>query len=182
MRTRLFGKSSAVCIILSIFISSSLLADIQSADTIYTFVPSAGIGNIAVRIECPASSRYPEGAPIVVEVSTWFVNFVEFHRVNDTKRIGAVTISYLWPGRLDAATGIHSDGQYDYGGPVSLAALKDVIRFALGLTPDVSGDYIADLSTVPVLTDNVGLFASSHSGVVATNVLAYFGDEIPSVK
>ncbi len=182
MRMRLFWKSSVVCIILSIIISSSLLADIQSADTIYTFVPSAGIGNIAVRIECPTSSRYPEGAPIVVEVSTWFVSFVEFHRVNDTKRIGAVTISYLWPGRLDAATGIQSDGEYDYGGPVSLSALKDVIRFALGLKPDVSGDYIADLSTVPVLTDNVGLFASSHSGVVATNVLAYFGDEIPSVK
>ena len=154
----------------------------NDADTVYTYVPSDGIGNIVVRIECPAQPRYTEGAPVVVEVGTWFVSYNNFHRVNDTKRIGAVTLSYLWPGRLDAETGLQSDGVYDYGGPVSLAALKDVIRFALGLTPDVDGRYISEVVTVPLVGENVGLFASSHSGVVATNVLAYFGEEIPTVK
>lgn len=155
---------------------------LTASDPVYTYVNSNGIGHIAVRIECPDMPRYPEGAPVVVEVSTWFVPFVEFHRVNDTKRIGAVTVSYLWPGRVDAATGITSDGEYDYGGPVSLAALKDVIRFASGLITDINGLFISELCPVSVLTDNIGLFASSHSGVVATNVLAYFGAEISNVK
>ncbi len=154
----------------------------QSADTVYTYVNSEGIGRIAVRIEFPERPRYSEGAPIVVEVGTWFVHYNEFHRVNDTKRIGAVTISYLWPGRIDAETGMQSDGTYDYGGPVSLRALKDVIRFSSGLIPDENGTYISGLSSMPLLLDNVGLFASSHAGVVGTNVMAYFGEEIPTVK
>ncbi|MBN2102854.1 T9SS type A sorting domain-containing protein [bacterium] len=172
----------AVAFISQLLIGTSMFTKKCYSDPIYTNIPSAGIGKIAVQIECPLYPRYPEGAPVVVEVSTWFVNFVEFHRVNDTKQIGALTISYLWPGRMDAATGIQSEGEYDYGGPVSLSALKDVIRFASGLIPDTNGDYITELSTVPVLTENIGLFASSHSGVVATNVLAYFGDELRSVK
>ncbi len=160
----------------------SLYGHTQSADTLYTYIHSPGIGNIAVRIECPASPRYPEGAPVVVEVSTWFVMYNEFHRVNDTKRIGAVTVAYLWPGRRDAQSGLESDGKYDYGGPQSLAALKSVIRFASGVKTDVNGTFITDISTVPVITDNIGLFASSHAGVVATNVLACFGDELKMVK
>jgi len=180
-KKRIFTRA-VVLSLLTVVFSSYCIAEPQVPEPIYTFVPSPGIGNIAVRIECPASPRYPEGAPIVVEVSTWFVSFVRFHRVNDTRRIGAVTVSYLWPGRLDAETGMRSEGEYDYGGPLSLSALKDVIRFASGLTLDINDNSIADLATVPVITNNVGLFASSHSGVVATNVLAYFGDEIPSVK
>lgn len=153
----------------------------QSVDTIYTMVPSDGIGNIVVRIEYPVTPRYPEGAPVVVEVGTWFVMYSNFHRVNETTRIGAVTVSYLWPGRTDVGSGMQSDGVYDYGGPVSLAALKDVIRFAAGSIPDSGGHYIGDLGSVPILEENIGLFASSHAGVVATNVLAYFGDQIPEV-
>lgn len=159
-----------------------LSASVQSTDTLYTYIPSNGIGNIALQIEYPARPRYPEGAPVVVEVSTWFVPNNRFHRVNDTKRIGAVTISYLWPGRLDAVTGMQSEGEYDTGGPVSLQALKDVIRFAHGVQPDINGQTISDLMPFPLLTDNIGLFASSHAGVVATNVLAYFGEQIPFVK
>ena len=161
------------------FLISSCLT---ASEPVYTYVDSDGIGRIAVRIESPEIPRYPQGAPVVVEVSTWFVPFVEFHRVNDTKRIGAVTVSYLWPGRVDAETGMTSDGKYDYGGPVSLAALKDVIRFASGIINDIDGQSIADLCPLTVLTENIGLFASSHSGVVATNVLACFGAEISNVK
>jgi len=147
-----------------------------------TFVNSAGVGRIAVRIEVPERPRYPEGAPIVVEVSTWFVNIIDFHRVNETTRIGAITISYLWPEGVDRDSGARSEGVYDYGGPDSLAVLRDVIRFASGQIPDVDGRTIEDLVAVTALTENVGLFASSHSGVVATNVLAHHGGEMPLVK
>ena len=122
-----------------------------------TYVNSPGIGDIAVCLELPEKPRYPEGAPIVVEVSTWFVEFNGFHRVNQTTEIGAITISYLWPGRFDPETGARSEGEYDYGGPDSLAVLRDVIRFASGLTPDVDGYYIRELTQITPLTDNVGL-------------------------
>jgi hypothetical protein len=146
-----------------------------------TYVDSEG-DNIAVRIEVPEQPRYPEGAPVVVEVSTWFVPGNDFHRVNQTTRIGAITVSYLWPERVDVESGARSEGVYDYGGPDSLEVLRDVIRFASGLIPNTDGYYINELVAVTPLTDNVGLFASSHAGVVATNVLAHHGLELPTVK
>jgi hypothetical protein len=146
-----------------------------------TYVDSGG-DRIAVRIEVPSQPRYLEGAPVVVGVSTWFTPKSGFHRVNDTTQIGAITVSYLWPERVDPATGAQSEGVYDYGGPDSLEVLRDVIRFASGLTPDVDGYTIDELVAVTPLTDNIGLFASSHSGVVATNVLAHHGSELPTVK
>jgi hypothetical protein len=118
----------------------------------------------------------------VVEVSTWFTPKSGFHRVNDTTQIGAITVSYLWPEREDPDTGAESEGVYDYGGPDSLEVLRDVIRFATGLIPNADGTYIDELVAITPLTDNVGLFASSHSGVVATNVLAHHGLELPAVK
>ena len=145
-----------------------------------TWIDSQG-DRIAVRVEVPEEARYPEGAPVVVEASTWFVPGNDFHRVNDTTQIGAVTISYLWPERTDVASGARSEGTYDYGGPRSLEVLRDVIRFASGTMPDLDGRTIQDLVATPVLTDNLGLFASSHAGVVATNVLAVHGSEIPGV-
>jgi hypothetical protein len=146
-----------------------------------TYVDSDG-DRIAVRVEVPLQPRYPEGAPVVVEVSTWFTPKSGFHRVNDTTQIGAITVSYLWPERDDPDTGARSEGVYDYGGPDSLEVLRDVIRFASGLIPNVDGYYIDQLIAVTPLTDNVGLFASSHAGVVATNVLAHHGSELPTVK
>ena len=53
-----------------------------------------------------------------------------------------------------------------------------MIRFASGAIPDADGNYISDWSAVPLLTDNVGLYAFSHPGIAATNVLALYGDEL----
>ena len=147
-----------------------------------TYVDSEG-DRIAVKVEIPEIPRYAEGAPVVVEVSTWFVPpFIRFHRVNQTTRIGAICVSYLWPEAQDVDTGARSEGVYDYGGPRSLEALRDVIRFAAGLAPDVDGHYLDELVGVTALGSNVGLWASSHAGVVATNVVAYHGAEFPTVK
>ena len=146
-----------------------------------TYVDSGG-DRIAVCVDVPVAARYTDGAPIVVEASTWFVPKQGFHRVNDTARIGAVTVSYMWPERVDPATGAVSEGVYDYGGPDSLAVLRDVIRFASGLDPNADGQFIDELVGLPLLMDNVGMFASSHAGVVATNVLAYHGADLPTVQ
>jgi hypothetical protein len=145
------------------------------------------VGRVAVRIDVPAEPRYGASAPIVVVASTWFVekyNLDEtpFHLVYNPVDVGAIAISHLWPGKRDPETGVASDGRYDFGGPLSLATLRDTIRFALGEIPDVRGAYLHELIEVEVLYDNVGLFASSHAGVVATNVMAYHGDACPDLK
>ena len=145
------------------------------------------VGRVAVRVDEPAEPRYGASAPIVVVASTWFVekyNELEtpFHLVYNPVDIGAIVVSHLWPGKRDPETGIASDGHYDFGGPDSLAALRDAIRFALGLIPDIHGDYLGDLIEVEPLHGNVGLFASSHAGVVATNVMAYFGEAFTGLK
>jgi len=175
-------KSVLLFMILFLQLSSYQNSFAFSNDEIITFIPSPDSGNIAVRIEVPEKPRYPEGAPVVVEVSTWFVKFTGFHRVNDTKRIGAVTVSYLWPEREAPEYGVKSDGYYDYGGPISLKVLRDVIRFASADISDINGRYIDELVELSVLTENIGLFASSHSGVVATNVIAHHGSEMSKVK
>lgn len=156
-------------------------------EIVYTHVNSPENGQIAIRIDIPAEPRYGKSAPVVVIASTWFVekyNETEtsFHLVYNTVDIGAITISHLWPGKTDPETGISSEGTYDFGGPLSLAALRDAIRFALGLTENTDGKRLHELVGVEPLYDNVGLFASSHAGVVATNVMAYHGEQLTGLK
>jgi hypothetical protein len=170
------------CIVLffvSVFVTMNAY---PSAETYYTYVLSEEIGNIAVRIDTPNQPRYPEGAPIMVEVSTWFVPGTGFHSVNDTTVVGAINVSYMWSERYDPESGFLSEGEYDYGGPLSLITLRDVIRFACGQIPNADGLYLHELINVEPIYDNVGLFASSHAGVVGTNVLAAHGQELPLVK
>ncbi|GAG92205.1 unnamed protein product, partial [marine sediment metagenome] len=50
-------------------------------------------------IAVPEIPRYGEGAPIVFDVSTWFVPMAEFHMKFDATKIGAVNIFHLWPGK-----------------------------------------------------------------------------------
>jgi hypothetical protein len=156
----------------------------RKEDSLVTYIHSDEIdGNIAVRIDLPDTARYNEGAPIIIDTSQWFTSFAGFSREKwDFTELGAIYVCYLWPGKVDPETRARSDGKYDYGGPGSLAAFKDVIRFASGLEKDVDGHYLHELIDVKPLYDNVGIHASSHSGVMATNVLAFYGDELESVK
>jgi hypothetical protein len=161
--------------------------DCAGGEVVVTQIWCDEVGRIAVRIDVPSEPRYGGSAPIVVVASTWFVekyNEVEtpFHLVYNPVDVGAIAVSHLWPGKRDPQTGIASDGRYDFGGPDSLAALRDAIRFALGEIPDVDGTYLGDLIAVEPLYENVGMFASSHAGVVATNVMAFYGDAFPGLK
>ncbi len=147
-----------------------------------TYVYSKGIGKIAVLVQLPEVPRYGEAAPIVFDVSTWFTNINTFHNKFFAADVGAINIKHIWPGREDAQFGVASDGEYDYGGPDSIASLRDAILFAAGEKTNINGYYLDELVAMEVLYDNLGLYASSHSGVVATNVLAYHGDELGAVK
>jgi hypothetical protein len=153
-----------------------------SGEEFVTYVQSEGIGSIAVLIDVPEEPRYPEGAPVVFDVSTWFAGLVGFHDKFDATKVGAINVNHLWPGKCDHHLDACSDGEDDYGGPVAMASLRDAIRFAVGQIPNTDGFYINELLEVEPLLDNVGLYASSHSGVVATNVMAYHGDEFPEIR
>jgi hypothetical protein len=156
-------------------------------EILYTHVYSEENGKIAVRIDLPEKPRYGDSAPVVVVASTWFVDkyndpTTPFHLEFNPVDVGVIVVTHLWPGKTDPESKMSSDGTYDFGGPNSLAALRDAIRFALGVEPDIDGYYLHERISVETLYDNVGMFASSHAGVVATNVMAYYGESLQGLK
>lgn len=159
---------------------------VEPGEYFVTHINNVENGKIAVRIDVPEKPRYQSKAPIVVQASTWFVEkydnpSVPFHLVYNPVDIGAISVSYLWPGKTDPDTNKSSEGIYDYGGPNCITALRDVIRFAAGEIPNVEGKFLNDLVSIDAIYDNLGLFASSHAGVVATNVMAYEGSSLKSL-
>jgi len=159
----------------------------QPGTIIYTHVNSPENGKIAIRIDVPENPRYGDSAPIVAVASTWFVDkynevSTPFHAIYNPIDVGAIAVFNLWPGKTDPNSGYSSDGAYDFGGPKSIAALRDMIRFGLGLMPDVQGKYLHELVSITPLDTNTGLFASSHAGVVAANVMAYYGEALPGLQ
>ena len=174
----MFLRNLFTCLLFVLFFYST---SAQEKDgSIITYINSLG-NKIAVRIEVPEKPRYDNGAPVVVEVGSWFISFSNFKRVNDTKLIGAVTLSLVWPGQEDKRYGVSSEGTFDYGGPVTLKAIRDLVRFATGEVADINGKYLTD-HYADAIPENTGLFASSHSGVIATNAIAYYGSEMPKLK
>ncbi len=142
-----------------------------------TYVDSLGIGEIAVQVRVPETPRYPEGAGVVVEASTFWVDPHGFYASADVTELGLIHIAYLWPGKEDPS-GAKSGGTFDYGGEGSIRALRDVIRFAAGQIPNRDGLYLEDLIAITPLTDAIGLYAFSHPGIAAVNVLALHGDQL----
>lgn len=158
-----------------------------AGETLFTHIDTPEVGKIAIRVDVPHYPRYGvEGAPIVVIASTWFVEmynypYVGFCLKHQPNEIGAITVTNLWPGKTDPISNFSSDGVYDYGGPDCIASLRDTILFAAGEKPNIDGLFIDDLLAVTPITTNIGLYASSHAGVVATNVLAYHYSDLTVV-
>lgn len=149
-------------------------------EKIIIYVTSLGIGDIAVQISLPEKARYDEGAGVIVDISTFFTASAGFKLSLDVNAVGLIHVSYLWPGETDRS-GAKSDGSYDHGGEDSIRALRDVILFASGQIPDRNGDFIKDLLEMDVLTENIGLYAFSHPGIAAVNVLALYPEELAQV-
>jgi len=149
---------------------------IQPGERLVTFVPSEGIGNIAVQVSLPQKTRYAEGAGIVVETQTFATRGDGLASNNNFATLGLIHITYLNPGQLDRE--IKSDGVNDYGGEKSIQALRDVIRYAAGQIPDRDGRYLVERIAIRPLTNEIGLFAFSHPGIAAVNVLALHGKQL----
>jgi hypothetical protein len=147
-----------------------------------SYINSEGVGDIAVMVAAPQVARYPEGAGVVVVASPIFSAAGGFITEPDLTSIGLIQVSYLWPGQTDASTGVQSSGTFDYGGEQSNRVLRDVIRFASGLIPDLEGRYISSLIHVTPLTNEVGLYAFSDAGIEVVNVFSLYGDLLPGVQ
>lgn len=154
---------------------------VPAGGQLITYIDSPGIGKIAVQVSLPEQPRYPEGAGVVVEVNTFLTPRNGFYSSLDVPAIGLIHVTYLWPG-ISAPNGTHSEGEFDYGGPLSIQALRDVIQFSSGQTPDHQGFYLNELIAINPLYDNVGLYAFSHPGQAAVNVIALYGEDISKVK
>ncbi|MFA6528157.1 MAG: hypothetical protein WCT46_01295 [Candidatus Gracilibacteria bacterium] len=149
----------------------------QVTSPVTTYITSEGIGQIAVQIEFPSAPRYEEGAPIIVYTpSTFFTRdtqeFVTLKGITDQ---GFIEISMNLPGRGG------SDGTNDYGGEDSMKAFRDVVKFASGDLKNTDGKTLCELIPIEPLYSDVGIYAFSHPGILATNTLATYGSELQGV-
>lgn len=142
-----------------------------------TYVESDG-KKIVVHVALPETVRYSDGAPVMVYVPTFFTPEEKaFSEFEDFTQIGVIEITLLYPGQGEKG-GASSEGVNDYGGAASIAALRDVIKFASGDLKNTEGFTLDQIIEVNPLFDNVGLYAFSHPGLAATNVMAEYGEEI----
>jgi len=148
--------------------------------TVYTKIAVAEVGELAVRIRLPKEPRYDSGAPLVVYVPTFFTpDQKAFQELQGLSDFGFAQVSPLLPGRRDRETDLASDGEVDYGGALSVAAMRDVFLYAGGKKVDVDGEYIQEKTTVALDTDIVGAYAFSHPGILLFQTLAQYGDTLP---
>ncbi len=154
----------------------------EAGTTVETRLETDEVGSVLVQVTLPTRPRFAEGAPVVVTVPTFFTPDVEgFHPLQGLDDAGIISLTLMYPGRSDGA-GQASDGEDDFGGADSLKALRDVIMFALGKKTNTNGKTLAELSAVPPLYSDVGLYAFSHPGIAATAVLATYADDLQGVK
>ena len=149
---------------------------------IYTAIPSEESGPVAVQVTIPAQYRYPDGAGVLVEVPPFFTPGGGYQQSLEVFSIGLIHVTFLWPGCVDSKTGHSSGGSRDFGGPGSIAALRDVIRFASGEIGDTNGKMLSEIAGIPVMEGNVGLYAFSHPGLAAVSVMAAYGGQMPSLR
>ncbi len=140
------------------------------------------IGDILLQVALPESARYADGAPVVVTVPTCFTpDQTGFHPFAEAQKNGMISVTLMYSGRSNG-TGASSAGTDDYGGSGSLKALRDAVLFALGEKTNSEGYLLDQLSGIKPLYTDVGLYAFSHPGLAATNVLATYTSELKNVR
>jgi hypothetical protein len=136
----------------------------------------AADGTLAVRVWSDGTGRYAEGAPAVVFVRGGTSQGSLAQEI--PQAAGAVVVVFLFPGGVDVASGRASDGVYDFRGPASIAALRDVALFAAGALASTAGQSIGELIDGPVLADGAGLLGSSNGGNAVLAVAAAHGEAL----
>ncbi|QWR76946.1 hypothetical protein [Candidatus Magnetomonas plexicatena] len=161
----------------------SALEGATDSSVIYTNVYSNGSGNVLIKITSPATTRYTEGAPVIIYIPATDMEPVTFSDNTYINSLGFITVEFLWPDHTTNIEGIDvtSEGVFDYGGQNTILALRDVVLFILGVTKNTDGFYISDILSVTPLLSDVGIYAYSHTGMEATNLLARHGSAIKNL-
>ncbi|MDZ7721888.1 MAG: aryl-sulfate sulfotransferase [candidate division KSB1 bacterium] len=117
----------------------------ESQRDLYTRIPcnAASSDGLQVRVTAPETPRYQNGAPIAIYVAGGFDSEGLDERQTGLADEGFVEIRFNFPG--GGKGGAKSGGEYDYRGPGSLLALRDIIQFAAQTRPDSSGLMLDDL-------------------------------------
>ena len=161
-----------------------ITTDAGPGDVFITWLPTKEVGNVAVKVRLPVMPRYIDRAGVVVNAATFFTTTGPFYTDLEATELGLIHISYVWPGSEEPSSGACSEGIFDHGGPVSIAVLRDVIRYALGDYTDIEGRSLGDRMDTNQMTadpDNVGIWAFSHPGIGAINALARYPAELADV-
>ncbi len=149
-------------------------------ESVSTYIPSqAAPGEgIAVNMIYPEKPRYKDGAPVAV-IASGGAGADGLTFTMHAAQVGFVEVRMAFPGGGKAK--FRSGGIYDYRGPESQTALKDVLLFAAGKIADTKGRFINDLLPVKAATTNVGLVGWSNGGNIAMVTLGKFSAELQSV-
>ena len=165
-----------------VFFGTWLVASAASAQGVWVGydvdIPSpeaTGIaeGTLAARVWSDGTRRYPDGAPAVVFVLGGESTGTLAQQI--PQAAGVVIVCFLFPGGVDLASGRSSDGIYDFRGPASIAALRDVALFAAGEIAGSGGQTVSEVVGLPVLPSGVGLLGSSNGGNIVLAVAAEHG-------
>lgn len=182
---------SDTCVICTSNSSAAFPTQGNGTDEVYISIPASDGRWIAIKLEFPDHSRYnPDStgrvsAPIVLETPPTFTEYAGFFSEVDVTKDGCIHASILWPGLLDEETRLASDGEFDYGGAQSTDAMRATLLFLTGNSISNDGLSINNIygtSAIRPEPKNTGIFAFSHSGIVATITMALYGHELSGVS
>lgn len=151
-----------------------LINDLIYSAYVDTQVPSTSAGStgLRTRIFTTDSTRYYAGAPVII--------YLQGGNVNDNidtsarfTRFGFIVITFNYPG------GTGSGGTYDNRGPNCITALKDIIKFATGITTDNIGRKLDQITAPKIpMYGNVGVMGSSNGGNISIVTAGMYGSEL----
>lgn len=170
-----------------VFLSAFLLISSKNSEAAFTYnnvrVASAAAGTtgLFVRISIPyLTARYSCGAPVVVYMCGGWGAPGILSSLYNMSNYGCIVIQFNYPGGGNGAQ--KSGGVYDTRGPNSMLAARDVIRFALGQTPDMNNKYLNESSGIHnPLYDNVGIIGGSNGGCNLVSLLEVYHNNLSSV-
>ncbi len=142
---------------------------------------SAGAKGLFTRVSVPEEARYSgDQAPVVVHVAGGWDGLGVTQKSHGVHRQGIIELDFNFPG--SGLAGSTSGGVFDHRGEDCIQAVRDIARFALGLTPDNHGYYLRDMlgDIEPDIT-NVGLCGWSNGGNATITAAGAYGDELPGL-
>lgn len=152
------------------------------ATDILTHIPSSAGGErgLFLRITPPQSPRFPDGAPVVISMPGGFQENGISDRETRLHEHGFIEMRLNFPGA--GKYPFSSGGEYDFRGPQSLKAIRDIILFAQGLKTNVGDSTLNQLVTpLTPLSNNVGLVGWSNGGNTNICVAGKYGEDIPGL-